>query len=151
MSILLSHSPAVIIKHLLVNFGVASLPGAYNDWPVTDAHEADKPDNAITVYHTSGQVSDGRFQVNGEVQEDYGIMIRVRAVTDAIGSAKLNAIIGILNQSVNRTPVTVEGVLYTVHSASFASRTQLGTGQDNSEREVFTTNYLMAISQESGT
>lgn len=141
---------------MLVDLGMGFLASSYKEWMVYATVEPDNPntpDNIITVYGTSGQL-DGRFQIDGEVQEHYGIMIRVRANHPRTGYQKIKAIALKLDQEVNAAVVSIPdetgtGVtLYTVHCATrTSSMLSLGKDRENSGRDLFTINYLMSITQ----
>jgi hypothetical protein len=84
----LPHSPSQIIRQLLIDEGLASDGGT---WPAYAIQEPDKPDNCITIYDTAG-MNQGRFSVDGEVQETYGIQIRVRSNDSQTSFVKARAI-----------------------------------------------------------
>ena len=52
----LLHSPADILRHLLVDLGAGVLPenGTKTNWPISEGQELNAPDNAICTYDTEG-------------------------------------------------------------------------------------------------
>ena len=54
MSGSLAHLPEDIVRYLLIDLSVGTLPSDVDDWPIYATQEPDKPDNVITVYGTEG-------------------------------------------------------------------------------------------------
>lgn len=153
-TIILTHTPAEVLRQLLIDLGVAFKSNSYVDWSCFVSMEPDNvrtPDNIITIYDTQGQF-DGRLQINGEIQEQYGNQIRVRAKAYNVGYKKATDIAQRLDQLVVANQVTVitpqATKTYTVHCAQRTSSVlPLGADPDNSERDLFTLNYLTSITE----
>lgn len=148
-SIVLSDPLVRVIGQLLVDLGLGTDYEANREWPVYLSNEPEKPDNVITVVRTDSILADGRLQINGEVQETYGALIRVRGSSYVGTEAKTINISAALDSQVNRNPVTVGSNSYLVHNASRGSVIDLGEMRDGSERRLFTINYLYSITEES--
>jgi len=151
MSGALNHSPSKIMRQLLIDLGLGSDEGA--SWPVKYSQEPDTPDSVITVYDTTPKMQ-GRFMINGEVQENPGIQIRIRDANHDDGFAKANAIMIALDQSVRLTAVTVEDAVgtgiteYLIHNVSRASGVlPIGTETPTSRRHLFTLNVSVTLRQ----
>ena len=76
MSGALTHSPAEIIRQLIIDLGFG-VNSTTEDWSVFSYTEPNTPDNAITVYSTAGR-KQGAFMVNGQTQMFSGIQVRIR-------------------------------------------------------------------------
>ena len=99
MSGALTHSPAEIVRNLLVNMGAGTLPAAGGSWPISCDQRLDTPDNAITINDTDGR-KDGRSMPTGEVFEHPGIQIEVRSGVRGTGFTKAKAIATLLDEEV---------------------------------------------------
>lgn len=160
MSIVLTNNPpSRVVARLLVVESLASLPDSGRAWPAYIANEPEQPDNVITVSDTSGIIT-GRTSIDGEVQEHYGIMIRVRSVDYPTGYTKINAIKKALDELNNLAQavatgdhlyeLTIGSSNYLIHCASRRSGVlHLGQIQDSSKRHLFTINYVVTITEES--
>lgn len=147
MSGLLAHSPADIVRRLLVALDLGEDPTATSSpaWSVYVGAEPDKPDNCITLFDTEGRIS-GNTQADGEIQEYHGIQIRVRATDYATGYAKARAIAVTLDAEVERDSVTISSDDYCVCSVTRTSDV-IGLGMDKpaSRRQLFTINALANV------
>ena len=142
MSGALTHSPADIVRQLLIdmNLGEASTPTASPSWSVYVGAEPNAPDSAVTVYDTEGSIA-GFTQPDGEAQEYHGIQVRVRASDYATGYARARAIAVGFDEDVNRDNVTVDSVNYCVCSVTRTSDVlSLGADKPASRRQLFTIN-----------
>lgn len=141
----LSHSPAQIIARLLATLGVGVTGGTVGDWPIYVSDEPNSPDNAITLYDTSGQ-NDGRSMIDGEVQEHPGVEVRIRSSTHEIGFAKAAVIAEILAMTIYQNTVVISTNQYLVHSITRKGTINyLGRENPTSKRQLFTINCLAAI------
>ena len=97
----LLHSPADILRHLLVDLGAGVLPedGTKTNWPIAEGQELNAPDNAICAYDTEG-FDFGRAQVTGQRFEHYGVMLRVRSKVERVGWVKARSLCTIMDQEV---------------------------------------------------
>lgn len=148
----LDHSPARIVRQLLIDLGLA-VAGSYDSsnrytggaWPVTATSEVDAPDNAITVYDTAGR-GDGRSMIDGETFSHYGFQVRVRAADHDTGWAKADSIENGLSKSVYQRTVHVGGSTYLVHCVSgIGDVLSIGKETPASTRRVFTLNALLSV------
>ena len=146
MSGSLTHSPADVIRYLLIDLSLGTLPSASGDWPIIANRELDSPDNLITVFDTAG-LRNGRV-ADGEVQEHEGFQIRVRAGTQTVGQAKINAIKQAIDNSVLNKSVVIGASTYIVYAISRRSGPfYLGQDVETSKRIVFTINAVVALRQ----
>lgn len=156
-SVILTHSPAEVLRAVLIQLGQATTGTAYGQWPVFADMEPDTPDNCVTLYDTQGIIQ-GRNHPDGEVQENQGLQVRVRGVKDSTVTPALHgsqvayrqaaSICRILDQTVCRTTVNLDSSTYIIHSANRASSIlKLGRMRDNRERYVCTVNYLIAMAE----
>ncbi len=152
MSGSLEHSPEDIIRNLIIDLGHGTAPSAGGSWPVKVAQEPNEPDSVITVYGTAG-VLQGKFQIDGEVQEHYGIQIRVRDARHYSGYGKANDIAvgldAVLNQvvEVGTDAGTGGSTNYTVYAVSRRSGPLAIGTEPESKRRIFTINVVCAIRQ----
>lgn len=143
----LTHSPADIIRYLLIAKGAGTLLGANGSWPISAWQENDSPDNFITCYDTSG-LKDGRVQNDGEVQEHPGVQIRVRSAIASDGNTKIRQIQDIVDKQVAYTTVVIASSNYIVHAISRPGTIlSLGKETPTSKRALFTLNILVTITQ----
>lgn len=113
----LEHSPADIIRYLIIAHGLGTLhsgTGIPDDWTVFSDVEPDRPDRVITVYNTIGRKHARTF--DGVIQETHGILIRVRSQTPKEGYAKAREIAVELDEQVLQERITISGSIYCVHS-----------------------------------
>lgn len=146
MSLPFLHSPADIVRWLLVGIGVGTDPtlSVLQPWPVYAADEPDEPDNCLTVYDTTPQ-DDGRVHTDGEVLRMHGFQLRIRAVDHPTGAAKLYAAqVTMTEANVGRT-VSIGTARYTVFALSKPSVGMLGKDMPNTARKLFTINALASI------
>jgi len=142
MTGVLTHSPADIIRQLLIDLSLGTASGT---WPVYVSQEPDLPDNVITTFDTAG-IHDGRHMPGGEVQEHNGVQIRVRSANHAAGYTKAQTIAATLDTSVKLTAVTANSVDYQVISISRrGSVIALSKNVPTSNRDVLTLNILPVI------
>lgn len=143
----LTHSPADIIRYLLVGLGGGVLPSAGGDWPIYVSQEPTTPDNVITLYNTAG-IKDGRLMPTGEVQEHPGVQIRVRATDDNTGWTKAEALAILLDETVLINQVNISTSVYIVYSVSRSpGPLVLGKEVADSKRDLFTINITTSIRQ----
>lgn len=149
MSGLLAHSPADVVRQVLIDLGLGSDPDADPpaDWPVFAAGEPASPDEVVTVYNTSGR-DGGRTAPDGERQEHHGLQVRVRSRSPARGAAKANALAVGLDQQVWNRAVAVDAARYVVRAVTrTGGLLDLGEDDPNSKRFLITFNALVALRQ----
>ena len=147
MSGLLVHSPAEIIRNLLVNLGAGTLPSAGGVWPISTDQRLDAPDNVMTINDTDGK-RDGRVMPTGEVVEHPGIQIEVRSGTRGVGFTKTKAVATLLDEEVYNETVTINGTTYNITNVSRSGGVlSIGKETPTSKRVLFTVNATVTIVQ----
>lgn len=143
----LSHSPADVIRRLLIALGAGSDPDAavLGVWPVYVDLEPPAPDNVLTVYDTTPRVH-GRTHPVGTTQLHYGVQVRIRATTTAVGWTKGNAITEVFD-GMYQDPITVGGTLYHVHAVHHSGIIRVGKDSPTTKRSLFTINALTVLKQ----
>ena len=142
----LDHSPADIVRFLLIELGVGSEPVSDTAWPIFVSNTPDLPDNLITLIDTSG-VIDGRIMRTGEVHEHYGLSVQVRGTGHTVAWQKMNQVKTALDESVLNSSVTIDNSNYMVHSVSRRSG-PLALGREaETDRFLFTFNVIVALMQ----
>lgn len=139
----LDHSPADVVRWLLINLGVGTDPDDEGSWPIFCDGEGDTPDNAITVYNTSGIVH-GEVHYNGEVQEHYGLQFRLRATKSTVAWPKINELMLTIDQVINNDVVTIDGTSYYVECIP-RTGTVLALGKADGKRYVYTLNSTVSL------
>lgn len=144
----LIHSPAEIVRQVLIDGAVLTATGT---WPVWASNEHDTPDESVTVYDTVG-TEDGRAMTDGTFYAHYGIMIRVRSQTHAEGVVKAAEIRQFLSRTVRNRLVTVPtsgsrtGATYLINAVTkIGQLTYLGSDVPSSRRKLFTLNATVAL------
>lgn len=151
----LTHSPARVVRQMLVDLGLG-VAGDYDqtgrytggDWPVFAASEPDLPDECLTVYDTT-PIDDGSIMIDGERQEHQGVQIRVRAREHDAGWLKARAVAVALDESVYDETVTIDGTTYLVMSANRQGGIAVLGKEPTSRRNLFTLNALVTMYQTS--
>lgn len=142
----MNHTPADVIRYLLISLDLGSLPTDLEDWPIFYGDEPNTPDNCITLYDTPG-TDQGRSMIDGALFGFYGFQVRVRAATKSAGYLKALGIQTVMAQSVIRETVTIEGTGYFVHSISnIGDVLDLGKPPQSS-RVLFTINAVTSVRQ----
>lgn len=152
---MLSHAPADIVRHALINYGQGTLPSSNGAWPIFVFQEPDIPDDAVTVYDTSGKV-EGRHHNDGEVCQHEGIQIRVRSASPLDGNTKLRSIVEACDKQLINIDVSIaktDGTGTAIYRLNNLSRTgtilSLGKDSPGTKRSLFTINYLLSVRQTS--
>ena len=142
----LLHSPADILRHLLVDLGAGVLPedGTKTNWPISEGQELNAPDNAVCTYDTEG-FDFGRAQVTGQRFEHYGVMLRVRSKVERVGWVKARSLCTIMDQEVYQETVVIDGSTYFVHAISRKSRPIYNGEEPGSSRHVHTINVSINV------
>jgi hypothetical protein len=145
MSGALDHSPADVVRRLLIDMSLGTLPSSSGSWPVFATMEPTTPDNAITVYDTTS-TKDGRLQVSGQMQEHYGIQIRIRSANPVDGYVKASAIAVAVDETAYQNSVSISSSVYLVHALSRTGGVlALGKEVPDSKRNIFTINVLVDL------
>lgn len=152
----LTHSPADVIRNLIIDLAHGTAPSDEDDWPVYVGNEPDTPDNVITVYDTAGRL-DSKNMTDGEVVEHPGFQVRVRSASQNqyyAGYNKIDAIAKALD-AVTVATVQVGDVAGTgdaTYTVTAATRTSsilaFGAAETGlTKRSVFTVNFIVALTQ----
>lgn len=146
----LDNSPAEVLTQLLVDIGQGS-ETLTADWACHVSKEPTTPDKVITCYNTAPFMQ-GRFAKGGQVQQKFGVQIRLRSPTDPVGWAKASTIQKALTEpavsSVYDKVVTVGAHTYLVHSVSVISGPlSIGDESPTSTRRLFTINVAIPLRQ----
>lgn len=151
MSLPLLHSPADIIRQLLVDSGQGINVDNVNPntpWQTFATGEPSSPDNCLTVYNTSWQ-DDGRSMVDGEEYYHYGAQIRIRSADHPTGFGKAYTIKKYLAENVYLKLVNLEGISYLIHCFAKMNLLELGKSPAITRRYLFTVNLLAPIRRRS--
>lgn len=139
----LVNSPADVLRYVLIEDGLGVLANS-GVWPIGVGVEADSPDDAITIYDTTG-IGQGRTMPDGETQEMHGIQVRIRAARYEPGYTKARSIAVHLD-TVYQKIIVVKTHTYCVHSIGRISDViSLGKESPQSKRILFTVNALVCI------
>jgi hypothetical protein len=146
MSLPLLHSPADIVRQLLINLGVGGDPDVdpLPDWPVYEDKEPTSPDEVITVYDTTPK-SDGRSMVDGETWLHYGLQIRVRGVDKPSAYAKTESVRRSINEQIVMAVVNMNGTHYLVPAICNTNMVRVGQQSPATKRFIYTINGTAAI------
>ena len=140
----LTHSPGDVIRHMLIDLGLGTLPSGDSTWPIFCPSEPDSPDSVITVRTTGGR-DGGRFQTDGERQGHPGIQIRVRSHRPDTGWEKANAVAVALDAIANQT-VPISDNTYTVYAVTIKGNViPIGPDSSKSERFLFAINATVSL------
>ena len=142
----LTHSPAQIIRKLLLDQGLAASSG---DWQCFYGKEPNSPDNVISVFGTAGK-GFGYAMVNGESMGHDGFQVRVRGKDYKTAFRRADAIATELTETVYQQIVTIveDSVTYQYLIAAIGSIGDvLDNGADDTpaSRHVFTINCTASI------
>lgn len=159
----LNDSPAAITQAVLLFLqGQGILPsisdptawasGVGNAWPVFASGESDKPDAAIFLRDTVGQV-DGASQLDGATWDHYGVQVMVRAPTHSAAWTMADQIRDAMARNVYDLTVTVTLGVSTNHQYvvdSYSNIKQvltLGKEISSSKRSLCTVNAMLTCRQ----
>ena len=140
------HSPADILRWLLIDLGVLGMPPAVGVWPGHCNYEPAVPDECVTIFDTLGN-EDGRDMNSGALYTHPGIQVRVRSKANPVGHKKASQIRTALAESINLSRVTIDGVTYLVQAASRISQV-LPAGRETPNttgRFIHTLNAMLSI------
>lgn len=149
----LSNSPAQIVKQLLLDLRLVSIPsystgGDYSGgiWPVFASGEPDIPDDCVTVYDGE-RIQDTRNMYGGEVFYHYGLRIRVRSQTHQLGHNKQYTIQQQLAQVLRRDVVVGANTYLIQCLANIGTIQTLGKDTVNSKRSRFDLPCIVSLRQ----
>jgi hypothetical protein len=146
MSGSLIHSPADIIRYLLVGEGEGTLPSANGTWPIHVSSRPTIPDSVVVVRDTTGRDA-GRLMPTGERVEHYGIQIQVRDANSPDGYTKSQSIAITMDIVASLINITIGSSTYQVQSIVRENGPlSLGT-EEGTKREMFTINAIVSLKQ----
>ena len=151
----MNHSPADIIRRLLISLGQGTLPSSNSAWPIYAHNLPDTPDNAIVLYDTQGELHGRSGADGGVMDEHHGLEVMVRSSSTNTGGQKVRDIADALDQQVHNDEITLTdnvGTTTTTYNVVAVTRKSgplyLGTDTPDSMRYLFTLNSIVAIRQE---
>jgi len=140
------HSPADVLRWLLIDLGVLGMPPAAGAWPGHCNFEPSVPDECVTLYDTVGN-DDGREMNSGKLYNHPGVQVRVRSKSIPSGHSKASQIRTALAESINVSRISIDGVTYLVQAVTrigqvipIGRETQTSTG-----RFVHTVNATLSL------
>lgn len=144
MSLSFLHSPADVIRWLLISLGLGTDPLANNLWPIVVDDEPELPDNVLTIYDTTAR-DDGRAMIDGESWHHMGFQVRIRSRDFTAGYVKADAIQVALDEQVYQNTVSIGTARYLVDCITGTTLIRLGKELPASKRSLFTINALAPI------
>ena len=141
----LAHSPADILRHLLVNAGQGALRSVSQTWPIDCGNMPDKPDDSMCVYDTA-PVQQGTDQTSGEQLENYGATVVVRHTTRSDGWTKAKTLDTYLQESVRNVGVTIGSSVYLVYAVTKTSG-PIALREEGTKRFLFNINAVVSLRQ----
>lgn len=139
----LLHSPADIIRQMLIELGLANGHDSAT-WPSFVSSEPTSPENVITLYDTVDR-GHGREMIGGERQQHFGFQVRVRAATHELGWQKAYEIAEAFDSAVYEDTVHIDDANYLVYCVTRTGGVNsLGT-EPITKRRIFTINALVAL------
>jgi len=142
----MTHSPADVIRWLLVSLSLGTDPENGLAWPIHVSSEPDAPDDLIVVYDTAG-ITNGRIQRSGETVEHKGVMVQVRGTDHPTAWAKAEAVNTALDESVRNSEVTIGSEVYVVYSVTRHSGPISLGREPSTNRFLFSINAVVALRQ----
>lgn len=146
MSGILVHSPADVLRYLMVDLGLGALLNS-GTWPISVDQLPDKPDSSIVVRDTVGRLG-GKDNPTGQLQRHPGIQIIVRAAKFPTVWTKAEGILQSLTESVNAKQVSIDDSAYLVQSITITSG-PIGLGKESprSNRNLLSINAVISLRQ----
>jgi hypothetical protein len=151
MSLALLHSPADVLRHLLIVKGLGANPDQFQTvtWPIYAASEPDRPDDCVTVFDTAG-LDQGRSMIDGESWGPKGFQVRIRSLDHQTGWVKAYAILRSMAESIYQETVTIGAAVYQVWDIVGMSEViPIGREIGKSKRHVFTINGMIHVERQS--
>jgi hypothetical protein len=155
MSGSLDHSPADVVRQLLVDLSFATMHTDGGAWPAYVGRVPDSPDEMMVLTDTAGRDS-GRTSPDDERQEHYGFQVMLRANTHEEGYAKANEIAIALDKYTTLEGVSIDNAgtagdsVYLIYAITRTTGViPLGRESPASDRRLFTINALVALRQTS--
>jgi hypothetical protein len=146
MSSGLLHSPADVLRWLLISLRAGTNPDDGDNWPIFASNEPDSPDNLIVLYDTEG-LGDGRVQRGGEAAKHHGVSVQVRGNDDPTTWLKMDEVAGAVTESTHNTLVDIGDDQYIVYAVTIKSGPIALGREPGTNRFLFTINVVAAIRQ----
>lgn len=151
MSGSLTHLVSQIIQQLLIDLAIATNPDDGDSWPVYATQKTDSPNNQIWVTDTESKQL-GRTQYDGEISEQHGFQVMVRAEYPGDAYSKAQAIKVAFDTSVKRTDVVIESTTYKLHCVNRTTDVvRVGNEDATGRRKLFSINAVVSVHQQAGT
>lgn len=139
------HSPADILRWMLVSIGSLTSPTLNQAWPGYCSQEPNQPDNCVTTFDVEGFMA-GREQHQGDRLSRKGVQIRIRSTNHRTGWVKADEIAATLDRSILRDSIVIGESTYCVQSFRRTSGViDLGKEVGASKRHLFTINGLLTV------
>lgn len=145
MSGILSHTPAYILRTRIINDGKGTDPSHNSAWPVYVDGEPTTPDNVISIRDTTNR-DVGYNQYLKEMQEQYGVQVRIRGKDIPTLHAKFNPLVVAIEKYIDDL-LTVDSVTYRF-SAYVASTVLPNRVPQISRLPWWTINAMLVIRQQ---
>ncbi len=143
----LDHEPIEVIRRLLVDEALGTMPSDASDWPIGVSSELATPDNTITIYGPAG-TTQGRLNPTKEVVDQPGLQFRIRGTDFTTTSQKARAIVAAIDDVVKQE-VAIASSTYIVWSIP-RSTDVIPIGNDpDTNRSILTVNARVILSQSS--
>lgn len=146
----LNHSPADIIRQLIVDLGLGDDENG-DEWATFDNSDPPSPDEVIVVHDTEGR-DHGRSHYDGRRHVHHGFLVRVRSLDHESGYKKSKEIAIAFDETVYDNEVAIPDLtgttesVYVVHSITRPNDIfVLGTEETSSKRHRFSINCLATI------
>ena len=138
-----NHTPAEILRKVLIDAGEVSLPSQNDVWPMFVSGLDSSPNDALAIYDTVG-TEDGSIQPTGETKRHPGWQVRCRSVDYRTAYRKLAKIANFFD-TLAQVALTLDADQYTLHSVYQSSNIVHLVVRDEQAREHFTFNGTVAI------
>lgn len=144
----LLHSPADIIRYLMVAQGYGSLPSLSSTWPISVGRENKEAESTITVYDDEGR-DRGRIMNDGSRPVLEGYQIRFRSTDPKAAFLKARATMVAMDALYLVTVPIADSAgvrrYYTVHSINRGLLINLSENLPTSSHGIYVCNCLSSI------
>ncbi len=159
MSLVLLHSPADVLRWMLIALGAGSDPTDVNSqglpngaWPIYVDSEPSLPDNCVTLYDTAPS-SDGRIMIDGENVQHPGFQVRIRGTDHPTAFVRAEYLEHVLAETLKYDTVHITtGTVTSTYLVCCAARlrtTRMGKDVPNTKRSLYTINGILALRRQS--
>lgn len=142
-------SAAEVLRELLIEQGLGTLPTLAQAWPIYVSFLPDEKDNALCIYDVAGRL-DGRLMATGEQIEHKGFQVMVRGTTYTEVWEKVQAV-ALAFDAIEGSAVAVDSAnAYTLNNVSRSGcPVSLGLEEVGDRRRyVFTINGVVTMRQD---